>query len=146
MAESPELKARAGGIRGLRWWIGGLLFASTVINYIDRQTLSVLAPQLKLSYRWSNQDFALIVIAFRIAYMLGQAVLGRMLDRLGTRRGDQFLGAAPAIVVLGVAAEAREIAGERLQIEADGGGGEQARDGQAEPTDDEATIHAQNWK
>jgi len=38
-----------------------------VINYIDRQTLSVLAPQLKLSYRWSNQDFALIVIAFRIA-------------------------------------------------------------------------------
>ena len=81
------VRARAGGIRGLRWWIGGLLFASTVINYIDRQTLSVLAPQLKLSYRWSNQDFALIVIAFRIAYMLGQAVLGRMLDRLGTRRG-----------------------------------------------------------
>ena len=87
MAELPELKARPGGIRGLRWWIGGLLFASTVINYIDRQTLSVLAPQLKLSYRWSNQDFALIVIAFRIAYMVGQAVLGRMLDRLGTRRG-----------------------------------------------------------
>ena len=87
MAESPELKARPAGIRGLRWWIGGLLFASTVINYIDRQTLSVLAPQLKLNYRWSNQDFALIVIAFRIAYMLGQAVLGRMLDRLGTRRG-----------------------------------------------------------
>jgi ACS family hexuronate transporter-like MFS transporter len=87
MAESPKLKARPAGIRGLRWWIGGLLFASTVINYIDRQTLSVLAPQLKLNYHWSNQDFALIVIAFRIAYMLGQAVLGRMLDRLGTRRG-----------------------------------------------------------
>ncbi len=76
-----------GGVRGLRWWIGGLLFASTVINYIDRQTLSVLAPQLKLSYRWTNQDFALIVISFRIAYMLGQAALGRVLDRLGTRRG-----------------------------------------------------------
>ncbi|MGD0577435.1 MAG: MFS transporter [Bryobacteraceae bacterium] len=87
MADSPQLKARAGGIRGLRWWIGGLLFASTVINYIDRQTLSVLAPQLKISYRWTNQDFALIVIAFRIAYMVGQAALGRVLDRLGTRRG-----------------------------------------------------------
>ena len=79
--------ARPRGIRGLRWWIGGLLFASTVINYIDRQTLSVLAPHLKTTYRWTNQDFALIVISFRVAYMLGQAVLGRVLDRLGTRRG-----------------------------------------------------------
>jgi len=45
-----------------RWWIGGLLFASTVINYLDRQTLSVLAPHLKDEFHWSNQDFALIVI------------------------------------------------------------------------------------
>jgi ACS family hexuronate transporter-like MFS transporter len=87
IVDSAPWKPRGGGIRGLRWWIGGLLFASTVINYIDRQTLSVLAPQLKLIYRWTNQDFALIVISFRIAYMLGQAVLGRVLDRLGTRRG-----------------------------------------------------------
>jgi len=84
---SSPRNARRRGIRGLRWWIGGLLFASTVINYIDRQTLSVLAPHLKTTYRWTNQDFALIVISFRIAYMLGQAVLGRVLDRLGTRRG-----------------------------------------------------------
>nr|MBA2645349.1 MFS transporter [Pyrinomonadaceae bacterium] len=41
----------------LRWWIGGLLFASTVINYIDRQTLSVLAPFLKEEYEWSNEQF-----------------------------------------------------------------------------------------
>jgi hypothetical protein len=37
-------------IASLRWWIGGLLFASTVINYIDRQTLSLLAPYLKIEY------------------------------------------------------------------------------------------------
>ena len=37
-------------IRHLRWYIGGLLFLSTVINYIDRQTLSVLAPYLKVEY------------------------------------------------------------------------------------------------
>ena len=48
----------------LRWWIGGLLFASTVINYIDRQTLSVLAPHLKTQFSWNNSDWALIVIAF----------------------------------------------------------------------------------
>ncbi len=71
----------------LRWWIGGLLFASTVINYIDRQTLSVLAPFLKDEYRWSNTDFATVLIAFRLAYTLMQALGGRLLDWLGTRKG-----------------------------------------------------------
>jgi ACS family hexuronate transporter-like MFS transporter len=73
--------------RNLRWWIGGLLFASTVINYLDRQTLSVLGPYLKTDYAWTNEDFALIVIAFRVAYSIGQTAWGRMIDRTGTRRG-----------------------------------------------------------
>ena len=74
-------------VRNLRWWIGGLLFASTVINYIDRQTLSVLAPYLQKEYSWTNTDFATLVIAFRIAYAIMQSVSGRLLDWLGTRRG-----------------------------------------------------------
>jgi ACS family hexuronate transporter-like MFS transporter len=74
-------------ISNLRWWIGGLLFASTVINYIDRQTLSVLGPYLKIQYQWNNQQFAAIVIAFRIAYSVGQTVAGRLIDRVGTRKG-----------------------------------------------------------
>ena len=80
-AEAPRV------IRNLRWWIGGLLFASTVVNYIDRQTLSVLAPHLKTEFRWTNTDFAMLVIAFRAAYAIGQTVMGRVLDRVGTRRG-----------------------------------------------------------
>src|SRR4051794_36259637 len=71
----------------LRWWIGGILFASTVINYIDRQTLSVLAPQIKSEYKWNNSDFALLIIAFRVAYALGQTAAGRLLDAVGTYRG-----------------------------------------------------------
>lgn len=71
----------------LRWWIGTLLFLSTVINYIDRQTLSVLAPFLKKEYSWNNSDYAWIVIGFRLAYALGQTGFGRLLDRVGTRRG-----------------------------------------------------------
>jgi ACS family hexuronate transporter-like MFS transporter len=71
----------------LRWWIGGLLFASTVINYIDRQTFSVLGPYLKIEYHWNNEQFALIVIFFRIAYSLGQTISGRFIDRVGTRKG-----------------------------------------------------------
>jgi ACS family hexuronate transporter-like MFS transporter len=74
-------------IRHLRWYIGGLLFLSTVINYIDRQTLNVLAPILKDQFHWTNSDFALIIIAFRSAYAVGQTASGRFLDRVGTRTG-----------------------------------------------------------
>jgi ACS family hexuronate transporter-like MFS transporter len=79
--------ARVKPIRGLRWYIGGLFFLSTVINYIDRQTLSVLAPYLKTEFTWSNADFALIIISFRVAYALGQTGAGQVLDRVGTRNG-----------------------------------------------------------
>jgi MFS transporter, ACS family, hexuronate transporter len=71
----------------LRWWIAGLLFLSTVLNYIDRQTLSVLAPFLKSDFHWNNADFALIVISFRIANAIGQSGAGRLIDRIGTRNG-----------------------------------------------------------
>src|ERR1700735_4307069 len=74
-------------ISSLRWWIGGLLFASTVINYIDRQTLSLLAPYLQLEYHWTHSDYANIASAFRIAYSTGQAGFGKLMDRIGTRRG-----------------------------------------------------------
>jgi ACS family hexuronate transporter-like MFS transporter len=74
-------------ITSLRWWIGGILFASTAINYIDRQTLSILAPYLKQEYHWTNTDYANTVIAFRVAYAIGQTVWGRLMDRVGTKRG-----------------------------------------------------------
>ncbi|MEP7336708.1 MAG: MFS transporter [Acidobacteriota bacterium] len=78
---------KPGPIRNLRWWIGAMLFASTVINYIDRQTLSALAPYLKKDFGWTNSDYADLVIAFRIAYSFGQTIFGRLLDRVGVRRG-----------------------------------------------------------
>jgi ACS family hexuronate transporter-like MFS transporter len=74
-------------IKRLRWYIGGLLFLSTVVNYIDRQTLAVLGPYLKTEYQWTNSDFALVLIAFRVAYAIGQTAAGRTIDRLGTRTG-----------------------------------------------------------
>ena len=77
-------------IKHLRWYIGGLLFLSTVINYIDRQTLSVLGPYLKIEYQWTNTDFAMVLIAFRVAYTIGQTIAGRVIDRLGTRKGLAF--------------------------------------------------------
>jgi len=84
-AQATEPNARP--IRNLRWWIGAILFASTVINYIDRQTLSLLSPSLKELYHWTNSDYANLLIGFRIAYSIGQSVCGRLMDRVGTRRG-----------------------------------------------------------
>jgi ACS family hexuronate transporter-like MFS transporter len=54
---------------------------------VDRQTLSILAPYLKEDYHWSNVDYANIAIAFRVAYSIGQTLCGRLMDRVGTRRG-----------------------------------------------------------
>jgi len=85
-SEQPLMISRRP-IKHLRWWIGGLLFASTVINYIDRQTFSVLGPYLKIQYNWKNEQFALVVIAFRVAYSIGQTISGRFIDRVGTRTG-----------------------------------------------------------
>ena len=77
-------------VSNLRWWIAAVLFASTIINYLDRQTLSLLAPFLKIQYHWTNTDYAYIAIAFRVSYTIGQTVFGRMMDRVGTRRGLTF--------------------------------------------------------
>jgi MFS transporter, ACS family, hexuronate transporter len=88
-ADQPRSRS-AHSIPALRWWIGGLLFASTVINYIDRQTLSWLAPYLQSQYHWTNSDYANLAIAFRVAYSIGQTVFGKVMDRVGTRRGLTF--------------------------------------------------------
>jgi MFS transporter, ACS family, hexuronate transporter len=79
--------SRQHTITHLRWWIAAVLFASTIINYLDRQTLSLLAPFLKVQYHWTNTDYAYIVIAFRLAYAIGQTLFGRVMDKVGTRRG-----------------------------------------------------------
>ncbi len=87
MTSPPAASTSLQPIRNLRWWIGGMLFASTVINYIDRQTLSLLAPYLKQDHHWTNTDYANILICFRIAYTFGQTICGRVIDRVGTKRG-----------------------------------------------------------
>jgi len=74
-------------VRGLRWRICVLLFASTMINYMDRQSLAALAPFLMIRFQWRNQDFAWVLIAFRVAYAFGQTIMGCLIDRVGTRKG-----------------------------------------------------------
>lgn len=105
-------------IRHLRWYIGGLLFLSTVINYIDRQTFSVLGPYLKTEYEWTNSDFALVLIAFRVAYAIGQTLAGRAVDKLGTRAGLTLsvLWYSAAAMATSLATGLRSFAGFRFAL------------------------------
>jgi ACS family hexuronate transporter-like MFS transporter len=74
-------------VAGLRWWIGGLLFLATLISYIDRLTLSVLAPVICRDLNLSNLEYASIGTWFLLTYSFGQTFFGRIQDRIGTRRG-----------------------------------------------------------
>lgn len=84
---TEPLPAPQRPIRNLRWWIGGALFLVTVINYVDRQTLSANAAILKETYGWTELDYAWVLNAFQLSYTLMQAVVGRLLDIFGTRAG-----------------------------------------------------------
>jgi MFS transporter, ACS family, hexuronate transporter len=72
-------------IKNLRWWIAGLVFLSTVINYVDRQTLSVLAPRLTKELGLTNVEYGWISQAFLIPYTVMFIVAGLLIDRYGTR-------------------------------------------------------------
>lgn len=74
-------------VRGLRWWIAGLVFLATLINFIDRLTIAVLAPVITVQLGLSNLEFASISTWFLVAYTASQGFSGRLYDRLGTRRG-----------------------------------------------------------
>jgi len=71
----------------LRWLILGLLFLSTVINYVDRQALSVLLPTLRGELGLSSADYGVITTVFMLAYALAQVPVGMWIDRIGTRIG-----------------------------------------------------------
>jgi MFS transporter, ACS family, hexuronate transporter len=76
---------RAGG--RYRWAICALLFFVITINYIDRQVIGVLKPIIEVEMGWSEIDYSNIVFAFQLSYGIGLLVVGRLLDKVGTRWG-----------------------------------------------------------
>jgi len=74
-------------IKNYRWIIVSLLFFATTINYVDRQIIGLLKPILEVEFNWSESDFAHIVMAFTAAYAIGLMVMGRLIDKIGTRVG-----------------------------------------------------------
>jgi ACS family hexuronate transporter-like MFS transporter len=89
----------------LRFVVIGLVFLATVINYVDRQTVSVLKKAITDDLGLGNPEYAAIQNAFLVAYAISQMVSGRLYDAVGTRMGFTI-----SIVVWSVAAAAHAFA------------------------------------
>lgn len=68
-----------------RWTICAMLFFATTVNYLDRQVLSLLAPQLSTQFGWSNTDYANIAAVFQFVYAISMLFAGRLVDKIGTK-------------------------------------------------------------
>lgn len=72
-------------LHGLRWWIVALLFGAAVLNYVDRQTLSALAPTIQTDLDMDDRAYANVVNIFLVAYTIAYLISGRIADLMGTR-------------------------------------------------------------
>lgn len=88
-----------------RWRICALLFFATTINYVDRQVLGILKPELSATLGWDEAEYGNIVMAFQAAYALGLLVAGGLIDWLGTR-----IGYAASLIMWSIAAMAHAAA------------------------------------
>jgi ACS family hexuronate transporter-like MFS transporter len=86
-ADVTPAARRGRPIRHLRWYICGILFLATTINYLDRQALGVLNPILRKEIGWDDSGFGWINFAFQLAYAIMFGVSGRLLDLFGVRTG-----------------------------------------------------------
>jgi ACS family hexuronate transporter-like MFS transporter len=73
---------------GIRRWIpAGTMLAVSLISYIDRNTLALLAPTILRETGLTGEQYGFIISAFSVAYMLANPVWGKILDRAGLPRG-----------------------------------------------------------
>src|SRR4051812_35325847 len=73
--------------RGRRWLMCALIFLIVTVNYVDRQVIGVLKPLIEKDMGWSEVDYGNITATFQASYAVGLVLVGRWLDRVGSRRG-----------------------------------------------------------
>jgi Sugar phosphate permease len=86
-------------IGNYRWTICALLFFATTVNYLDRQVISLIKPDLDKEFGWSKVDYGNITAMFQLAYAISMIFVGRIIDRLGTK-----IGYAWALILWSIAA------------------------------------------
>lgn len=92
-------------VKGLRWWIIGLIFIATVINYIDRTAFALLWPEMGKDLGMDKSDYALMLNIFMITYAASKFISGKLYDQIGTR-----IGFVLSIVVWSIAAAFHAVA------------------------------------
>ncbi|MEO7119991.1 MAG: MFS transporter, partial [Ginsengibacter sp.] len=70
-----------------RWTICSLLFFATTINYLDRSVISLLKNNLEVIFKWTESDYADLVMIFQLSYAVGMLLAGRFIDKVGTKIG-----------------------------------------------------------
>jgi ACS family hexuronate transporter-like MFS transporter len=70
-----------------RWLICALLFFAASVNYMDRQVIGLLKPTLQVQLGWTDEGYSNIVVAFQLAYGASLLFIGKLIDRIGTRKG-----------------------------------------------------------
>src|SRR5215472_16202959 len=104
-AASSRQETLAKAVGHYRWTICALLFFGTTMNYVDRQVLGLLAPELQTKIGWNEVQYGYIVTAFQAAYALGLLLMGRLIDLIGTR-----IGYALSIGIWSISAAAHALA------------------------------------
>lgn len=103
--EVPVTQTGKAKVGYFRWVVCALLFFAATINYIDRQVIGLLKNTLQEEFKFSELDYAAIVFSFQLAYAIGLLIAGRVMDKLGTRKGF-----ALALVIWSIAAVAHAAA------------------------------------
>ena len=86
-ASTIRQQPKAFRIPQLRWLICGVLFFGSMMNYIDRGTISILSHHVQTIFRMSETDYGWIIFSFQSAYAVMMLGFGRIIDRVGTRAG-----------------------------------------------------------
>ncbi|HEY1946205.1 MAG TPA: MFS transporter, partial [Bryobacteraceae bacterium] len=98
-------------LANFRWYICGLLFYATTVNYVDRIVMGILKPTISHDLGWNETDYAMITTAFQVGYAIMMPIAGRVIDWLGLRIGYPL-----AVLVWSVSSLSHAFAGNLFQF------------------------------
>jgi ACS family hexuronate transporter-like MFS transporter len=98
--EQTAVRTSARKFKSLRWWMLGLFLLGVTVNYITRNSLGILAPELKTSLNMSTEQYSWVVAAFQLAYTLFQPICGWLIDVIGLKMGFMICATVWAVVCM----------------------------------------------
>lgn len=87
-------------IKSLRWWMLALFLLGVTVNYITRNSLGILAPELKTSLNMTTEQYSWIVASFQLAYTVFQPLCGWLIDVIGLKMGFLICASVWAVVCM----------------------------------------------